>query len=248
MKRHKAKLADVPFGENFEIWGHSYTSLDGDRKGVLALEADSVTEMPFRENEAEYKVAPNDFRDSLVRDFLEGDYIAGLVSAGAKLGKDILLTEVDLKCTLGQREYGTVKTYAGLLTLEQFGLYYDVIPRTDTFWLASPWKTPRYSPYSWITDNVWVAFEDSRCFTSKYSACLGVRPSLVLSPSLLVSIEVDEPGEVKTERDAAVSDLETIMSYDGNLDTCQFCKNVKCYKRGGTHPCLPKWRGPQKEA
>lgn len=57
-----------------------------------------------------------------------------------------------------------------------------------------------------------------------------------------------ELEKVKAERDAAVSDLETIMSYAGNLDTCQFCKNVKCYKRGGTHPCLPKWRGPQKEA
>lgn len=56
-----------------------------------------------------------------------------------------------------------------------------------------------------------------------------------------------ELEKVKAERDAAVSDLETIMSYAGNLDTFQFCKNVKCYKRGGTHPCLPKWRGPQKE-
>lgn len=61
-------------------------------------------------------------------------------------------------------------------------------------------------------------------------------------------LTLDELEKVKAERDAAVSDLETIMSYAGNLDTCQFCKNVKCYKRGGTHPCLPKWRGPQKEA
>lgn len=248
MKRHKAKLADVPFGENFEIWGHSYTSLDGDRKGVLALEADSVTEMPFRENEAEYEVAPNDFRDSLVRDFLEGDYIAGLVSAGAKLGKDILLTEVDLKCTLGQREYGTVKTYAGLLTLEQYGKYYDIIPRIDTtYWLATPWKTPSRSPNANNTDGVWSVGSNGDYNYWSYSNTYGVRPALTLSPSLLV-IEVDEPGKVKTERDAAVSDLETIMSYAGNLDTCQFCKNAKCYKRGGTHPCLPKWRGPQKEA
>lgn len=57
-----------------------------------------------------------------------------------------------------------------------------------------------------------------------------------------------ENDRLKRERDAAVGDLETIMAYAGNLDTCQFCKNVKCYKRGGTHPCLPKWRGPQKEA
>lgn len=58
-----------------------------------------------------------------------------------------------------------------------------------------------------------------------------------------------ELEKVKAERDAAVSDLETIMAYGaGNLDACQYCGNAQCHKRGGTHPCLPKWRGPQKEA
>lgn len=57
-----------------------------------------------------------------------------------------------------------------------------------------------------------------------------------------------ELARVAEERDAAVKDLETIMEYGGeNLDTCKFCKNVKCYARGGTKLCIPKWRGPQKE-
>lgn len=56
-----------------------------------------------------------------------------------------------------------------------------------------------------------------------------------------------ELEKVKAERDAAVSDLETVMAYGGgNLDTCQFCKNAQCYARGGAKPCLPQWRG-QKE-
>lgn len=54
----------------------------------------------------------------------------------------------------------------------------------------------------------------------------------------------DELEKVKRERDAAVSDLETIMAYGGgNLDTCQFCKNGQCYARGGTRLCYPEWRG-----
>ena len=53
----------------------------------------------------------------------------------------------------------------------------------------------------------------------------------------------DELEQVKAERDAAISDLETIMAYGGgNLDTCQYCKNGQCYARGGTKLCLPKWR------
>ena len=54
-----------------------------------------------------------------------------------------------------------------------------------------------------------------------------------------------ELEKVKWERDAAVSDLETIMAY--NSDTCQFCKNGQCYARGGTKLCLPQWRGQKEE-
>ena len=54
-----------------------------------------------------------------------------------------------------------------------------------------------------------------------------------------------ELEQVKAERDAAISDLETIMAY--NSDTCQFCKNGQCYVRGGTKSCLPKWRGQKEE-
>lgn len=54
--------------------------------------------------------------------------------------------------------------------------------------------------------------------------------------------------KAERERDAAVSDLETIMAYgEACLDTCEFCKNAQCYARGGTKPCLPKWRGQKGE-
>lgn len=56
----------------------------------------------------------------------------------------------------------------------------------------------------------------------------------------------DELEQVKRERDVVVSDLETVMAY-GNFDACQLCKNGQCYIRGGTKPCLPKWRGQKEE-
>ena len=57
-----------------------------------------------------------------------------------------------------------------------------------------------------------------------------------------------ELEQVKRERDAAASDLESVMAYRGdNLDTCQFCKNGQCYVRGGTKQCLPQWRGQKEE-
>lgn len=55
-----------------------------------------------------------------------------------------------------------------------------------------------------------------------------------------------ELEQVKREKDAAASDLESVMAYRGdNLDTCQFCRNGQCYVRGGTKQCLPQWRGPK---
>ena len=196
----KMKLADVPFGKNFEIWDHAYTVLDGDDKGVFVLEADAVCEMPFREDEVDYKVAPNDFRDSSVRAYLEGRYTEGLVSAGAKLDEDILPMELDLKCTLGQHEYGTARVYAGLLTLEQYGKYYDIIPRIDTtYWLATPWKTPSRSPYTYFTSHVWNVLSNGGCNLWDCCGTYGVRPALTLSPSLLVSVECDEEEEVESK-------------------------------------------------
>ena len=67
------------------------------------------------------------------------------------------------------------------------------------------------------------------------------------------SAHIDEDVEARAEKaerekDAAVSDLETIMAYgEADLDTCGFCKNGQCYTRGGTKPCLPKWRGQKEE-
>ena len=50
------------------------------------------------------------------------------------------------------------------------------------------------------------------------------------------------------ERDAAVSDLEYVISLGGNMDTCQLCGNAQCHKRGGVKSCLPKWRGIQENS
>ena len=215
MKTVKKELRNVEIGKNFEIWGHAYTVLDGDDKGVFVLEADAVCEMPFREDEVDYKVAANDFRDSSVRAYLEGTYTDKLVRVGAKLDEDILPMNLDLKCTLGQHEYGVARVHAGLLTLEQYGKYYDIIPRIDTtYWLATPWKTPSHSPYTGGNDLVWGigsvgGYSDIDGFNT-----YGVRPTLALNPSLLVSVECDEKEEEEEVDDVAHSkNLDTWNEY-----------------------------------
>mgnify|MGYP001861069237 CR=1 FL=1 len=54
-----------------------------------------------------------------------------------------------------------------------------------------------------------------------------------------------ELEQVKRDRDAARSDIETALAY--GMKDCELCKNSQCYVRGGTKPCLPKWRGQKEE-
>lgn len=209
MRYKNIPLKDVEVGKNFKIWNHEYTVLDGNDKGVFVLEADSVCVMPFREGKTDYKVAPNDFRDSSVRAYLEGTYVENLVRAGAKLSEDIFKMELDFKCTLGQHEYGTAWVYAGLLTLEQYGKYHNIIPRIDTtYWLVTPWKTPIHTLYFSNINSVWYVNSEG----SFYGWCdyftFGVRPTLTLNPSLLVSVECDEEEE----------DSDNVIARSKNLD------------------------------
>ena len=109
------------------------------------------------------------------------------------MDRDILEMELDLKCTLGQHEYGVARVHAGLLTLEQYGKYYDIIPRIDTtYWLATPWKTPSRSPNTCGTGSVWYVYSNGGCGDWNCNGTYGVRPALTLSPSLLVSVECEE--------------------------------------------------------
>ena len=55
----------------------------------------------------------------------------------------------------------------------------------------------------------------------------------------------DELEQVRRDRDAARSDIETALAY--GMKDCELCKNSQCYVRGGTKPCLPKWRGQKEE-
>lgn len=53
--------------------------------------------------------------------------------------------------------------------------------------------------------------------------------------------------ELKREYEVAVQDLEMIM-FKGkeNIDTCAYCRNARCYVRGGRDCCNPIWRGRDK--
>ena len=186
----KIELANVPVGKSIEVFEKKFTVLDHTDSGVLVLSERIETKMPFR-NKCKAHVAPNDFRDSDIYQYLNGEYLNKLKSSAEYAVDSILDMEIDLKGTLGQREYGTLKAKVGLLTFGQYGKYFDIIPKVDDcWWLATPYGTPLRPPNTYNISSVWLGHTYVYCsHYYHYSYSYGVRPALVLDPLLLVSCD-----------------------------------------------------------
>ena len=79
-------------------------------------------------------------------------------------------------------------------------------------------------------------------------SALGPHSGLNDDAALAIETLRADLARVTAERDAAIEDLEEIM-FKGrrNIDTCEYCKNAKCYGRGGIQVCNPVWRGIKEE-
>lgn len=71
------------------------------------------------------------------------------------------------------------------------------------------------------------------------------RSAKYFRPAIMAGQNDAELERVKRERDAAVFDLKGIMRAGSlsSIDTCLYCANQKCSKRGGYEMCDPQWRG-----
>lgn len=207
----QVKLSEVPEGKNFTVWNREFTVLQQKKDKVFVLATEFATKMPFREEGKKYKVAPNDFRDSSVRAYLNREYIDELEKAGADRNKDILLLTIDLRCAMEEREYGTDTVLAGLLTLRQYEELNHIIPLKDDWeWFATPHKTPNYISDTRDTESMFKVEVngDGNGAISDYTYCShGVRPVLNLNPSLKVTYEADNLEETDSNWDNYISYL-----------------------------------------
>lgn len=189
MKQKLKNVVNVPVGKSINAFGKNFTVLEHTDEGTLVLSDVIEQDMPFRDK-CEAAVAPNDFRDSDICHYLNEEYLEQLMNS-AEDTDAILDMEMDLKCILGQREYGFFKTKVGLLTLEQYGKYCNIIPKIDDcWWLATPYETLVLGECTSLTDYVWYVFTSGNGnYGSYYDRSYGVRPALILDPSLLVSCD-----------------------------------------------------------
>lgn len=109
--------------------------------------------------------------------------------------------------TLGQHEYGFFRAKVGLLTLEQYGKYLDIIPIIDNcWWLATPYGTLTHFPNTYNTNRVWYVYTNGNYYNNYYSLSYGVRPALLLDSSLLVACD-DVPNGTTSLSDYSDKEL-----------------------------------------
>ena len=212
------QVRKVPYGETFSVFGDKFVALDYINGNVLAIRKEIWKNAPFDTG------GVNDLRTASITGHLV-EYFLGLCKQGAS-DDTIPMNVIDLKATDGSREYGTFGMRAGLLTLEQYGKYQDIIPLADDWWcLATPWRTPNpgglRSPYTSYTNVVWGVNSNGDFNNDDATNTCGIRPALYFASDLLVSIE-DEGEEDATDGETALyqeyreyikewSGLETVM-------------------------------------
>lgn len=212
------QVRKVPYGETFSVFGDKFVALDYINGKVLAIRKEIWKNAPFDTG------GVNDLRTASITGHLV-QYFEDLCKNGAS-EDTIAMNTMDLKATDGSREYGTFDMRAGLLTLEQYGKYQDIIPLADDWWcLATPWRTPNpgglRSPCTYDSGYVWGVYSSGDCGYGGAAGAYGIRPALYFASDLLVSIE-DEGEEDATDGETALyqeyreyikewSGLETVM-------------------------------------
>lgn len=183
----KMELRRVPYGTDFQAFGDKFVALDHIDGGVLAIRRDIWKNAAFDDN------GVNDLRGASITDGL-AEYLRKMLDGGADTG-DILEMSIDLKAVDGTREYGRYDNHVGLLTLEQYGKYQHIIPDVDgPWWLATPWRTPgeKFGGATYALDVLTLGYWS---YNDCSSAGCAIRPALLFSSSLLVSIEDEEAAD-----------------------------------------------------
>ena len=236
----------VKQGEQFAVSGHKYIALDQVGEGVLSVEAMSFDDVEFGRT--------NDWHGSSIREYLNGDYMGELEDNGLDLNAELLPLTIDLKQTNGGREYGHDTCKVGLLTLEQYIKYAEYIPLDpdNGWWLATPWGTPNgRSPSTYTATYAWFVSTNGYVGGRYTSSSYGVRPALVFSSDLLVSVNGENEAvgvgmftskELADELARRLAKEERVgpCVYFKNLDEC-YCNNEQddpgeCIYEGGIEP------------
>ena len=161
-------------GQKFTYKGIEFIKLDdveiNGKKGALCITSKIWEYLPFDHNWR--KDVYNNFKESDIKRVLNTWFLKKLNK------KDLLEFEIDL------RQYGTDKTYVGLLTVDQYEKYRNLIPNMDFWWwLASPYRSGGRTVYFVNPDGSLGNYGIANSSRGAVPACV-FESSILESPSL----------------------------------------------------------------
>lgn len=154
-------------GEIFSYNGVSFVALGVEQGGLLAIVAEPLEEeMQFNTERC------NDWRKSLLRKYLNGDYLEGL-------GKEHLLPFTsDLTSDDGMKDYGTSEDYVFLLSNNLYRKYRAVIPSYGVWW----WTITPYSCHPSYASYERVVYSDGSLNSYYAFGANAVAPACLFNP------------------------------------------------------------------
>ena len=173
----KVQLGTLDAGTEFKIGDEVFIVLERTDKGVAVIRKDFLFTSTFGND--------NNWNNSCIRSRLNGEYFNALA---AKVGADnIIPFERDLTSWDGLDDYGVCIDKISLLTTVEYAKYHKILGLKSKYpdwqFLITPYSTPSndYSRY------VCVVHCDGSLSWDDCGNSLGVRPFLILNPSIFVS-------------------------------------------------------------
>ncbi|MBQ4120676.1 MAG: hypothetical protein IJD35_01540 [Clostridia bacterium] len=206
----KKRLAFLEPGNVFTYAKERFVVLEQTGNGVFVLLEQSKESVPFHEGSDEPR---NDYRKSTLHQYITGEWLQNLIANGADEA-DLIDFRVDLRETDGSKGYGDIEVKAAPLTLFQYGRFKDIIPlnEDDGWWLVTPLWTPWLrSPSTSNTNYAWYVYTSGTAYVFSVAFSYGVRPALLLSSDLLVSVDGEDEDEVCEK---TMSDTELLARFD----------------------------------
>lgn len=132
----KLDFSKIKDGERFTYKGIEFIRLGKEQGGILCIAAKIWETLPFDESGC------NDFRIASIRIALNTEFFSLLDD------NDLLPYVMDLTADNGDKAYGKLCVYVGLLSADLYRKYRDYIPKYDGWvWLCTPWYCSYYGGY-----------------------------------------------------------------------------------------------------
>ena len=202
------QVRELISGKIFTYAGEKFVVLGSKNGGVHVLRAQSGEDRCafYEGDEAPY----NHYEKSTLRKYIEQNFLQELIRNGAN-PDDWIPFDLDLSETDGSVGYGILEdVQVAPLTLEEWGMYKNIVPNNKDapFWLATPFWTPR-SPNMNNTLGVWNVNSGGNYDYWYYGNAYGVRPRMILKPSVLVSVDGEDEEANKRKNSIDFAEIPT---------------------------------------